>query len=117
VLIFLIILALLIAGGIWLTVSFLGLLVTLAIALVVGLVADRIVPGEIPGGWLGAMVAGLAGSWLGTSIMGQVGPTIAGIALLPALIGAIILAFAVELIGRAVSGASGRGHGHRPTTA
>jgi uncharacterized membrane protein YeaQ/YmgE (transglycosylase-associated protein family) len=95
--IFLIILAVLIAL-IWITFNLVGLLITLLIAGLIGALADRIVPGELPYGWLGAIVAGLAGSWLGTLLLGDLGPTIRGIALIPALVGAMILAFLIELL-------------------
>jgi uncharacterized membrane protein YeaQ/YmgE (transglycosylase-associated protein family) len=97
-LIILLVLLLLFIFGIWLTVSLLGLLVTLLIAALVGWLADRIVPGNLPYGWLGAIVAGLLGSWIGGALLGDVGPEIGGIALLPALLGAIILAFIIEAV-------------------
>ena len=91
----LVLLAALIAA-VWLTFNFFGVLVTLAIAAVVGLVADAIVPGRLPYGWLGAIVAGLLGSWLGSLLFGRIGPTVANIPVVSALIGAVILAFIVE---------------------
>ncbi|MGE5619656.1 MAG: GlsB/YeaQ/YmgE family stress response membrane protein [Sphingomonadaceae bacterium] len=81
-----------------LTANILGVIVTLIIAGLVGWLADVIVPGRLPWGWLGAILAGLVGSWLGTALLGKVGPEIAGIAIIPALLGAIILAFVVELL-------------------
>jgi uncharacterized membrane protein YeaQ/YmgE (transglycosylase-associated protein family) len=84
--------------AIWLTFSLIGLLITLVVAAIVGWVADLIVPGKLPYGWLGAIVAGLLGSWLGTLILGDLGPTIRGITIIPAIIGAIILAFLVEFL-------------------
>lgn len=84
--------------GIWLTFSLLGVLVTLVVAAVVGVIADKIVPGDLPYGWLGAIGAGLLGSWLGSMIIGRLGPELAGIPLLPALVGAVILAFGIELL-------------------
>ncbi len=77
----------------WTTANVLGVLVTLLIAGLVGALADAIVPGRLPFGWLGAILAGLIGSWLGTALVGDVGPVVAGIAIIPALLGAIILAF------------------------
>lgn len=103
--IFLVLLAVLIVA-VWITFNLVGLLITLLIAGLIGWLADRIVPGDLPYGWLGAIVAGLAGSWLGTLILGDLGPTVRGIALIPALIGAIILAFVIELV---FSRSKGRG--------
>ena len=83
--------------GLWLTFGLLGLLVTLAVAGAVGWLADRLVPGDLPYGWLGAIGAGLLGSWLGSTLMGRIGPNIAGIPVVSALIGAVILAFGIAL--------------------
>ncbi|MEX2425906.1 MAG: GlsB/YeaQ/YmgE family stress response membrane protein [Thermomicrobiaceae bacterium] len=96
--IILILLAILVAVAIaiWITVSLVGLLVTLVVAGIVGFIADRIVPGNLPYGLLGAVVAGLVGSWIGTLILGDWWPTIAGVSLIPSLLGAILLAFLIE---------------------
>ncbi|MDI1445193.1 GlsB/YeaQ/YmgE family stress response membrane protein [Polyangium sp. 6x1] len=84
--------------GIWATFSVLGVLVTLAIAALVGWIADRVVPGRLPYGWAGAMVAGLLGSWIGSLLIGPVGPTIARIPIIPAILGAVIVAFVVQFL-------------------
>ena len=86
--------------GIWITVSLLGLIVTLMVAALVGWIADKIVPGSIPYGWLGAIVAGLLGSWIGGILLGDAGPDIGGIALIPAVVGATILAFVLRWVGQ-----------------
>lgn len=96
----LLVLAALFLVGVWLTFSLAGVLITLLVAAVVGWAADRVVPGRLPYGWLGATVAGLAGSWLGSALMGRVGPSVAGIPLLPAFVGALIVAFLVQFIGK-----------------
>ena len=87
-----------------LTFSLLGLLVTIAVAAIVGWLADQIVPGRLPYGWLGAIVAGLLGSWLGGVLLGDFGPSIGGIAIVPALLGAVILAFGVSLVAKSRGG-------------
>ncbi|MRG90729.1 GlsB/YeaQ/YmgE family stress response membrane protein [Polyangium spumosum] len=84
--------------GIWATFSVLGVLVTLAIAALVGWLADRIVPGRLPYGWAGAMVAGLLGSFIGSMLLGRVGPEIARIPIIPAFVGAVIVAFVVQMV-------------------
>ncbi|MGQ9676961.1 MAG: GlsB/YeaQ/YmgE family stress response membrane protein [Chloroflexota bacterium] len=81
----------------------LGFIVTLIIAGLVGWLADLIVPGRLPYGWIGAIAAGLLGAWLGTALLGAFGPSIAGIAIIPAIIGAIILAFLFDLIFKSYS--------------
>ncbi|MBX6770586.1 MAG: GlsB/YeaQ/YmgE family stress response membrane protein, partial [Chloroflexi bacterium] len=66
--------------------------------------ADAIVPGEIPFGFLGAILAGLIGSWLGVAILGAIGPVIFHIPIISALIGAIIVALVYSLLTRQLSG-------------
>ena len=105
-LLILVVVLLLCIVAIWLTVSLLGLLVTLVIAALVGWLADKIVPGDLPYGWLGAIVAGLVGSWIGGALLGDVGPEMGGIGIIPALVGAIILAFIIEAITKSRQGAS-----------
>lgn len=90
VLLLLVLLALILS--IYLTVSFIGVLVTLVIAGVVGWLAWKFVPIKLPYGFLGAIVAGLIGSWLGGWLLGDVGPELGGIAILPALVGSLLLA-------------------------
>ncbi|HVB65010.1 MAG TPA: GlsB/YeaQ/YmgE family stress response membrane protein [Nitrolancea sp.] len=92
------------AIGIWLTSTLVGLIVTLFVAGIIGWIADSIVPGRLPYGWLGAIVAGVLGSWLGSLVLGGFGPDIAGIAIIPALLGAIVLAFVASGVTK-VSGA------------
>ena len=92
------------AIGIWLTSTLVGLIVTLFVAGIIGWIADAIVPGRLPYGWLGAIVAGVLGSWLGSLVLGGFGPDIAGIAIIPALLGAIVLAFIASGVSKATSG-------------
>ncbi|MCX6021476.1 MAG: GlsB/YeaQ/YmgE family stress response membrane protein [Chloroflexi bacterium] len=73
-------------------------LLMLVVAAIVGWVADMVVPGTLPFGWVGAIVAGLVGAWLGTALLGGFGPTIGGLAIVPAIIGAIIFAFVVNFV-------------------
>ena len=76
----------------------LGFILMLVIAALVGWIADMVVPGDFPLGWLGSIVAGLVGAYIGGTLLGQFGPQIGGIYLIPAIIGAIILSFVVELL-------------------
>lgn len=108
------VIGLLVFAGVWLTFNFLGALVTLVVAALVGALADAIVPGRMPFGWVGAIVAGLVGSWLGSMILGTMGPVIAGIPILPALIGAMVLAVLVELVLPRLSDTGTGGTPHTP---
>src|SRR6266496_1275523 len=93
----LLLLAIVLGGATWLAVSAVGFLLTLLVAGLVGWAADAIVPGRLPGGWLGAILAGIIGGFLGTLVLGHIGPTIAGVNLIPAFIGAAAIAVAAEL--------------------
>ncbi|HEY7063588.1 MAG TPA: GlsB/YeaQ/YmgE family stress response membrane protein [Chloroflexota bacterium] len=86
----------------WMLGGIIHLLLMLFMAGLVGWLADQVIPGRIPYGWLGAIAAGLLGSWLGTALIGYVGPRIFGIPVIPALVGAIILAVVAELAGKAL---------------
>ena len=82
-----------------LTFGLVGLVLTLALAGLIGWLADRIVPGELPFGWAGAVGAGILGAAVGAIIPGvnQIGPALFGIRLVPALVGAVIITVLVEI--------------------
>lgn len=63
-------------------------------------IADYLVPGTIPGGFLVAVIFGIIGAWIGVSLMGPVGPSMAGVSLLPTIIGSAILVFLASFVGR-----------------
>ncbi|HZU05944.1 MAG TPA: GlsB/YeaQ/YmgE family stress response membrane protein [Chloroflexota bacterium] len=84
----------------WFAFSLIHLVLMLIVAGIVGWVADALVPGRLPWGWLGAILAGLVGSWLGVALLGHVGPSLFGVPIIPGLVGAVILAVLVELVGK-----------------
>ena len=101
-LIFLLVIALVLGTGMWLTVGVVGLLLTLVMAGVVGWAADLVVPGKLPGGWIGAVLTGLIGGFIGGLLFNALGIhdpgfRLFGIDLLPAFVGAVIVALAAEL--------------------
>lgn len=49
-------------------------------------------------GCIADIVAGLVGSFIGERLLGNWGPQIAGMAILPSIVGAIIFVFVVSLI-------------------
>lgn len=73
----------------------LGFLVMLLVAAIVGFVADAMVPGRMPGGWVGAIIAGLLGSAIGGYLFNTMalptGPVLGGLAIIPSIIGAAIV--------------------------
>lgn len=78
-----------------------GIILTLVIAGLIGILADRIVPGKLPYGVIGAIGAGWLGAILGSWIFGSFGLAIFGIHVIPALVGAIILAFGANVVTKA----------------
>ncbi len=68
-----------------------GLLWQLLIGAIIGAVAGALTSRDLPMGWIGNILAGLIGSWLGEMLLGGWGPTVAGMALVPSIIGAVIL--------------------------
>jgi uncharacterized membrane protein YeaQ/YmgE (transglycosylase-associated protein family) len=102
-LVVLILLALLLGAGMWFTVGVVGLIATLVVAGLVGWVADLVVRGgALPGGWIGAVLTGLIGGFVGGWLFGALGIhdpgfTLFRVDLVPALIGALIVAFAAQL--------------------
>ena len=48
-------------------------------------------------GWIANIVAGLIGSSIGQSLFGSFGPSLAGMAIIPSIIGAVIVVAVVSL--------------------
>jgi uncharacterized membrane protein YeaQ/YmgE (transglycosylase-associated protein family) len=85
-------------GLLWVTSGFIGLLLTVLMAGLIGWAADMVVPGRLPGGWLGAVVAGIIGGFLGQLVLGNLGPALFGVRIIPAFAGAVVVAAAAELL-------------------
>lgn len=93
----LLVLAIVLGAMTWLTFTLLGFLLTLLVAGLVGWAADAVVPGKLPGGWIGAVLAGIVGGFIGTLALGRIGPTIFDVNVIPAFIGAAVIAVGAEL--------------------
>lgn len=93
----LVVLAIVLGAMTWFTFTIVGFLLTLVVAGLVGWAADAVVPGRLPGGWIGAVLAGIIGGFIGTLALGNIGPTVFGINLIPAFIGAAAIAVIAEL--------------------
>ncbi|GEL66085.1 GlsB/YeaQ/YmgE family stress response membrane protein [Marinilactibacillus psychrotolerans] len=78
----------------------LGFILMLIIGGVVGWIGQLIIGKDVPGGIIGNIILGLIGSALGGYLIPEFGPTIGGITLIPAIIGAIILVFLYSLIAK-----------------
>jgi uncharacterized membrane protein YeaQ/YmgE (transglycosylase-associated protein family) len=101
-LILLILLVLVFGAASAVTIGLIGLLLTLFIAGLVGWAADLVVPGRLPGGWIGAVLTGLIGGFIGVWLFNRLnihdpGFSLFGVDLIPAFVGALIVAFAAQL--------------------
>lgn len=88
------------SGLIWLSFGLVGLALHLLMAGLIGALADAAIPGKLPWGWLGAILAGLVGSGIGTRLVGHFGPSLFGVPIIPAFLGALILVGVVSLFQR-----------------
>lgn len=75
-------------------------IVSLIVAIIIGWLGSLFVKGSMPGGIIGSMIAGLIGAWIGHGLLGTWGPSLAGFAIIPAVIGAAIVVFLVSLLAR-----------------
>jgi len=73
-----------------------GLLWSLIIGAVIGAIAGAITGRGNSMGWIANIVAGLVGSALGQALLCSWGPSLAGMALVPSIIGAVILVLIVS---------------------
>ncbi|PGK25173.1 GlsB/YeaQ/YmgE family stress response membrane protein [Priestia megaterium] len=71
---------------------------TLIVGGIIGWFAGLITGRDIPGGIIGNIIAGFIGSWLGGLILGSWGPVIGGFAIVPAIIGSVVLVLIVSFI-------------------
>jgi len=78
----------------------LAFILFLVVAAVCAWIAEAVVPGRIPGGFFTAAVVGIVGAWIGGSLLGNFGPTLEGISLMPAIIGSAILVFSLAVLSR-----------------
>lgn len=76
----------------------LGWLWSLIVGGVIGALAGAITSRDVPMGIIGNIIAGLVGAWIGQSLLGTWGPSLAGMALVPSILGAIILVLIVSAI-------------------
>ena len=89
------------AVGMWLAFWSVGLVIKLALAGLIGGLADMAVPGKLPYGVFGAVIAGVVGGWIGSTLLPTLGPTLFGVEVVPTFLGAVVVVGAYELLGRA----------------
>lgn len=65
---------------------------------VIGLIAGAITGRGHSMGWIANILAGLIGSSLGQALLGAWGPQVAGMAIVPSILGAVILVLVVSFV-------------------
>ncbi|WP_128518113.1 GlsB/YeaQ/YmgE family stress response membrane protein [Lacticaseibacillus paracasei] len=65
---------------------------------IIGVIAGAITGRGNSMGWIANIIAGLIGSAIGQALLGTWGPSLAGMALIPSILGAVILVIIVYLI-------------------
>jgi uncharacterized membrane protein YeaQ/YmgE (transglycosylase-associated protein family) len=53
-------------------------------------IAEGFVPKQIPGGYFTAAMTGIMGAWVGANILGNFGPALEGVSLLPTVTGSAL---------------------------
>ncbi|MFV0558219.1 MAG: GlsB/YeaQ/YmgE family stress response membrane protein [Enterococcus sp.] len=77
-----------------------GLIWTLIVGAIIGAIAGAITGKDNRMGCIANIIAGLVGSSLGQLLLGSWGPSLAGMALIPSIIGAVILVAIISFIFR-----------------
>jgi uncharacterized membrane protein YeaQ/YmgE (transglycosylase-associated protein family) len=92
-------LSLFVGLGVWATLGLVGLAKILLIALAVGFLVDRLVPGRLPSGFFAAASSAMVGAWLGAGLLHR-SPLDEGVKIVPAVLGALVLALVVQIPGK-----------------
>ncbi|KZK38403.1 GlsB/YeaQ/YmgE family stress response membrane protein [Lactococcus taiwanensis] len=71
---------------------------SLIVGAIIGLIAGAITNKGGSMGWIANILAGLVGSFVGQTLLGTWGPSLAGMALIPSIIGAVIVVAVVSFI-------------------
>ncbi|GAA6122230.1 hypothetical protein BPY_03380 [Bifidobacterium psychraerophilum] len=69
---------------------------TLIVGAIIGIIAGAITSKGKSMGWISNIIAGLVGSAVGQALFGSWGPQLAGMALIPSIIGAVIVVAVVS---------------------
>jgi uncharacterized membrane protein YeaQ/YmgE (transglycosylase-associated protein family) len=75
-----------------------GFIWAIIVGAVIGTLAGAITNNGQSMGWIANIVAGLIGSAIGQALLGSWGPSLAGMALIPSIIGAVILVLIVSFV-------------------
>lgn len=75
-----------------------GLIWTLIVGALIGVIAGALTKKGGSMGWIANIAAGLVGSYVGQALLGSWGPSLAGMALIPTIIGAIIVVIITSFV-------------------
>ncbi|MBX9571167.1 MAG: GlsB/YeaQ/YmgE family stress response membrane protein [Candidatus Obscuribacterales bacterium] len=82
----------------------LSFILFLIVAAACAWIAEKLVPGVIPGGFLTTAVVGIIGAWIGGALLGGLGPDLAGVSLIPCIIGSAVFVFLLSLVSSVLHG-------------
>ena len=71
---------------------------SLIVGAIIGAIAGAITNRVASMGWISNILAGLIGSAIGQGVLGHWGPSLAGMALIPSIIGAVVLVLIVSAV-------------------
>ena len=75
---------------------------SIIVGAIIGVIAGAITNKGKSMGWIANILAGLVGSFVGQALLGSWGPSLAGMALIPSIVGAVIVVAVVSFfLGRA----------------
>ncbi|HER0826316.1 TPA: GlsB/YeaQ/YmgE family stress response membrane protein [Streptococcus pyogenes] len=75
-----------------------GLIWTLIVGALIGVIAGALTKKGGSMGWIANIAAGLVGSSVGQALLGSWGPSLAGMSLIPSVIGAVILVMITSFV-------------------
>jgi uncharacterized membrane protein YeaQ/YmgE (transglycosylase-associated protein family) len=78
--------------------SILSWIFYLIVASVCAFIAECAVPNKMPGGFVVSAIVGIIGAWIGGNLVGHIGPDLAGVALIPCILGSALLVFLLSLL-------------------
>lgn len=76
----------------------LGWIGALLVTIVIVAIVERLSKTNLPYGWLGNIVAGLIGGFIGQLLLGQFGPFIFGVYLIPTFIGSFLFIIGMKFL-------------------
>ncbi|WP_434747859.1 GlsB/YeaQ/YmgE family stress response membrane protein [Streptococcus dysgalactiae] len=75
-----------------------GLIWTLLVGALIGVIAGALTKRGGSMGWIANIAAGLIGSYVGQALLGTWGPSLAGMALIPSIIGSVIVVIITSFV-------------------